>query len=133
MKYIMDMKDFCSKSPDSDEKNYNEQFYRYRIVNAQDELLALVWFTQMLDSGNIYTACVALKTELRDSFDIYVRNEDKDRGYYPKRFELSVSSQRINSDNYRKYTYDLAEAYSIACTVMEIFKDPEHTQHRKES
>lgn len=132
MKYVLDMKDFCTKSPHSDEKDYNERFYRYCIVNEQGDLFAIVWFAQMVDSGNIYTVSVALKKEyLRDRFDIYIKNNDKDRGYYPERFEISVSSERLTTDNFQQHIDALAEGYSIAHTVMEIFSDEEHLQYRR--
>ena len=133
MKYVLDMKDFCRKSPHSDEKDYNERFYRYCIVNEQGDLFAIVWFAQQVSSGNIYSVSVAPKKEyLRDYFDIYIKNDNEDRGYYPEYFEISLSSARIQERDYRRYQEVIAIAYSIASTVMEIFKDEEHLQYRKE-
>ncbi len=137
MKYVLDMKDFCQKYPYRDEKDYNERFYRYCIVNEQGELFAIVWFAQQVDSGNIYSVSVSLKKEyLRDCFDIYIKNGDegrdyKNRSYYPERFEMSVSSERLTTDNFQQHIDALAEGYSIAHTIMEIFEDEEHQQYRR--
>ena len=126
MKYVLDMKDYCQKAPHSEEKNYNERFYRYLIQDESNITYACVWFAQMVDSGNIYTVSVAIRDEaLRDYFDIYIKNDNKDRGYYPEYFEISLSSARIQERDYRRYQEVIAIAYSIASTVMEIFKDEE--------
>ena len=133
MKYILDMKEFCQKVPHSDEKNYNERFYRYRIEDAYGTLVALVWFSQMVDSGNIYSVSVALKKEyLRDCFDIYITNGVENREFYPVRFEMSLKGERLTTENYHQYIYALAEGYTIAQTIMEIFKDEEHLRKHKE-
>ena len=133
MKYVLDMKDFCTKYPHSDEKDYNEQFYRYLIMDEQGTVYAVVWFGQMVDSGNIYSVSVAIKDEeLREYFEIYVKNEDSDRGYYPERFEMSLHTARITNDNYHCYQTCLAMGYSISNAIMEIFEDKEHTSKRRD-
>lgn len=33
MKAVLDLKDFCTKGWNTDEKDYNELFYRYNIVS----------------------------------------------------------------------------------------------------
>lgn len=133
MKYVLDMKDYCQKAPHSEEKNYNEQFYRYLITNEQGELFAVVWFSQMVDSGNIYSVSVSIREEsLSEYFEIYIKNEDNDRGYYPERFEMAMHTARITAENYHHYQECVAVGYSIGNTIMEIFNDCEHTIKRKE-
>ena len=134
MKYVLDMKDWCKKFPHSDEPDYTERFYRYLINDESNTTYACVWFGQKVDNGNIYSVSVAIRDEaLRDYFDIYVKMDDNDRGYYPEYFEISLSSARIQERDYRRYQEVIATAYSIASTVMEIFQQEEHLQYRKEN
>ena len=129
MKYVLDMKDFCTKIH-SQEKDYNEQFYRYLIYDVDNVLYACVWFTQMLDSGNIYSVSVRIRDEvMEDYFDIYIKDDND--SFYPQYFEISSSSARLKADNFNQYKSMLDRVYEIANTVMEIFKDEEHTSKRR--
>lgn len=134
MKAILDMRDFCQKVPHSEEKNYNEMFYRYRIVNDQDKLLAFVWFTQMVDSGNIYTVSVSIKDEVvREICDIFVTCDLPRDTYYPSDFQMSLWSKRLNTQNFDDFKMALDAGYEIANTVMTIFSFPEHLNPYKEA
>lgn len=134
MKYVLDMKDFCTKGPHSDEKDYNERFYRYCIVNEQGDLFAIVWFAQMVDSGNIYTVSVAIKDEVvRDVCEIFVQCDLPRDTYYPSDFEMSLWSKRLNTQNFDDFKMALDAGYEIANTVMTIFSSSEHLNPYKEA
>ena len=78
MKYVLDLKDYVTKL-DSEEKDYNENFYRYYVLDCNDERVATVWFSQKEDSGNIYTISVRLLSKEFDGFDIFVTDEGNER------------------------------------------------------
>ena len=54
MIYKLALKDYCTKV-NSDEKDFNERFYRYDIVDLEDNHYATVWFGQMVNSKNIFS------------------------------------------------------------------------------
>ena len=133
MKYVLDMKDFCQKAPHSDEKNYNELFYRYNIMDME-QVVAVVWFAQMVDSGNIYTVSVAIKDEVVSKVCQIFVDCDKPRDtYYPGDFEMLLWSNRLNTQNFDDFKMALDAGYEIANTVMTIFSSPEHLNPYKEA
>ena len=132
MKHVLDMKDFCQKAPHSEEKNYNELFYRYNIMDME-QVVAVVWFAQMVDSGNIYTVSVAIKDEVvREICEIFVQCDLPNDIYYPSGYQMSLWSKRLNTDNFDDYKMALDAGYEIANTVMTIFSSPEHLNKYKE-
>ena len=131
MKFVLDIKDFCTKI-NSDEKDYNIQFYRYLIYDVDNVTYATVWFSQKLDSGNIYSVSVRLKDDdMDDYFDIYIKDDND--SFYPEYFEISASSVRLTCDSFSQYKVMLDKVYDVANTVMQIFKQEEHTQYRSET
>lgn len=134
MKAVLDLKDFCQKAPNSEEKNYNEQFYRYNIVNNINEVVAVVWFAQMVDSGNIYTVSVSIKDEkLREEFEIFVTCDLPRDTYYPSKFQMGCWSKRLDTTNFYQYQEALNRGFVIGHTVMSIFDLPEHINPYKEA
>lgn len=134
MKFILDMKDYCQKSPHSEEKNYNELFYRYLITDYSGKEFAVVWFAQMVDSGNIYTVSVAIKDEVvREACEIFVQCDLPHDTYYPSDFQMSLWSKRLNTQNFEEFKAALDTGYEIANTVMTIFSSPEHLNRYKEA
>ena len=133
MKYVLDFKDFCQKAPHSDEKNYNEQFYRYNIMD-EEKVVAVVWFAQMVDSGNIYTVSVSIQDEVvREICEIFVQCDLPRDTYYPSNFQMSLWSKRLNTENFDDFKMALDAGYEIANTVMTIFSSPEHLNPYKEA
>ena len=101
MIYKLVLKDYCSKV-DSDEKDFNERFYRYDIVDLEDKHYATVWFGQMVNSKNIYTVSVSLDMKYNEKFNLYINCPSNE--YYPKEYEVvsyqkSVSNALIQTNN----------------------------------
>lgn len=133
MQAVLDFKDFCRKAPHSDERDYNEQFYRYNIMN-EGQVVAVVWFAQMVDSGNIYSVSVAIKDEVvREICEIFVQCDLPKDVYYPSNYQLSLWSKRLNTENFDDFKMALDAGYEIANTVMTIFSSPEHLNPYKEA
>jgi len=133
MQVVLDLKDFCRKAPNSDERDYNEQFYRYNITDM-GEVVAVVWFAQMVDSGNIYSVSVAIKDEVvRDICEVFVRCGLSRDIYYPSDFHISLLSKRLNTQNFDDFKMALDAAYEIVNKVMTIFDSPEHLNPYKEA
>lgn len=126
MKYVLDFKDYCTKV-DSDEKDYNESFYRYYILDCDNERVATIWFGQMEDSGNIYSVSIRLINHFNEKFDIYISHKRDD--YYPTEYEVIAYQDRFHNDEEMKsHIKNLQLVNLIAHTAMDIFKEEEHTQ-----
>ena len=124
MKYVLDFKDYCTKV-NSDEKDYNESFYRYYIIDCNNERVASVWFSQMENSGNIYSVSVRLINHLDEKFDIHISYE-RDK-YYPVKYEISMYQNRFcNDEELKNHIKNLQLVNLIAHTIMDIFKEEEH-------
>ena len=126
MKYVLDLKDYVTKL-DSEEKDYNENFYRYYILDCNDERIATVWFSQKEDSGNIYSVSVRILPKEFEGFDIYVT--DDAHKYYPQGYEISIPHRKLSNDlDVKEYIKKLQLVNLIAHNVMDILREEEHTQ-----
>lgn len=130
MIYKLVLKDYCTKV-DSDEKDFNERFYRYDIVDLEGNRYATVWFGQMVNSKNIYTVSVSLDMKYNEKFNLYItcpRDE-----YYPKEYEVvSYQDRYYNYADVDEHCKLLKEVYEIGRTIMSIFADAD-SEHRKET
>jgi hypothetical protein len=125
MKYVLDLRDYVTKI-NTDKKDTNECFYRYNILDCDDNIIAVVWFTQMEDSGNIYSVYVRILPEEFEGFDIYVTYADK---YYPQAYEISIPHRKLSDDyDVKEYIKKLQLVNLIAHNVMDILKEKEHRQ-----
>lgn len=126
MKYVLDLKDYVTKL-NSDEKDYNDSFYRYYILDCNDERIATVWFSQKEDSGNIYSVSVRILSDEFKGFDIYVT--DDAHKYYPQGYEISIPHRKLSNDSdVKEYIKKLQLVNLIAHNVMDILREEEHTQ-----
>lgn len=126
MKYILDLKDYVTKL-NSEEKDYNETFYRYYILDCNDERVATVWFSQKEDSGNIYSVSVRILSEEFEGFDIYFT--DDAHKYYPQGYEILTPRRNLSDDtDVKEYIKKLQLVNLIAHNVMDILREEEHTQ-----
>ena len=126
MKYVLDLKDYVTKL-DSEEKDYNESFYSYNIIDCDDKVVAKMWFAQMEDSGNIYSVSIRILPEEFDGFDIYVT--DDAHKYYPQGYEISVPHRKLSDDSdVKEYIKKLQLVNLIAHNAMDILREEEHTQ-----
>lgn len=129
MKYVLDLKDYVTKL-DSDEKDYNESFYRYYILDCDNERVATVWFSQMEDSGNIYSVSVKLLGAFESKFDLFITHDNK--SYYPNEYTvISYQDKFHNDEEIKSHIKNLQLVSLIAHTAMDIFKEEEHTQKYK--
>lgn len=126
MKYVLDLKDYVTKL-NSNEKDYNDSFYRYHILDCNDEIIATVWFSQKEDSGNIYSVYIRILPEEFEGFDIYVT--DDAHKYYPQAYEISIPHRKLSADSdVKEYIKKLQLVNLIAHNVMDILREEEHTQ-----
>lgn len=126
MKYVLDLKDYVTKL-NSNEKDYNENFYRYNILDCNDDIIAVMWFTQMENSGNIYSVYIRIFPEEFEGFDIYVT--DDAHKYYPQGYEISVPHKRLSTDSdMKEFIKQVQLVNLIAHNVMDILREEEHTQ-----
>lgn len=126
MKYVLDLKDYVTKL-DSTEKDHNEIFYRYHILDCENEKVATIWFGQMADSGNIYSVSVRLHNDFYEKFDLYI--SQKGDKYYPTEYEIVAYQDRFyNDEDVKSHIKNLQLVNLIAHTAMDIFKQEEHTQ-----
>ena len=126
MRYVLDLKDYVTKL-NSDKKDYNENFYRYYILDCNGEKVATVWFSQKEDSGNIYSVSIKLLPEEFEGFDIYVT--DDAHKYYPQAYEISIPHRKLSDDSdVKEYVKKLQLVNLIAHNVMDILREEEHTQ-----
>ena len=126
MKYVLDLKDYVTKL-NSEEKDYNETFYRYYVLDCNDERVATVWFSQKEDSGNIYSVYVRILPEEFEEFDIYVT--DDAHKYYPQGYEISIPHRKLSDDSeVKEYIKKLQLVNLIAHNIMDILREEEHTQ-----
>ena len=126
MRYVLDLKDYVTKLH-SEEKDYNENFYSYNIIDCEDKVVAKVWFAQMEDSGNIYSVSIRILPEEFEGFDIYVT--DDAHKYYPQGYEISIPHRKLSDDlDVKEYIKKLQLVNLIAHNVMDILREEEHTQ-----
>lgn len=126
MKYILDLRDYVTKL-NTDKKDTNECFYRYNILDCDDNITAVVWFSQKEDSGNIYSVYVRILPEEFEGFDIYVT--DDAHKYYPQGYEISIPHRKLSDDSdVKEYIKKLQLVNLIAHNVMDILREEEHTQ-----
>lgn len=130
MIYKLSLKDYCTKV-NSDEKDFNERFYRYDIVDLEGNHKATVWFGQMVNSRNIYSVSVSLDMKYNEKFDLYIICPED--AYYPKEYEVvSYQDRYYNYADVDEHCRLLKEVYEIGRTIMSIFADI-NSEHRKES
>ena len=126
MKYVLDLKDYVTKL-DSEEKDYNESFYRYYILDCDNERVATVWFSQMEDSGNIYSVSIRLLGTFEAKFDLFITHNDESS--YPNEYTIISYQARFHNDEEIKlHIKNLQLVNLIAHTAMDIFKEEEHKQ-----
>lgn len=126
MKYVLDLKDYVTKLH-NEEKDYNESFYSYNIIDCDNKVVAKVWFAQMENSGNIYSVSIRILPEEFEGFDIYVT--DDAHKYYPQGYEISIPHRKLSDDSdVKEYIKKLQLVNLIAHNVMEILREEEHTQ-----
>lgn len=128
MKYVLDLKDYCTRL-DSDLKDMNECFYRYNIVDDADNVLAVVWFTQMEDTGNIYSVCCRLESEKLKNFGLFI-SVPLDGPYRPSNYEIRIKEPYVNEENFYRMHTGLEMARNVARCVMSIFGNEEHIRWR---
>ena len=130
MKYVLDLKDYVTKL-DSEEKDYNENFYRYYILDCDNERVATVWFSQMEDSGNIYSVSIRLLGVFESKFDLFITHYSK--SYYPNEYTvISYQDKFHNDEEMKSHIKNLQLVNLIAHTAMDIFKEEEHTRKYRE-
>lgn len=122
LKCVLDLSEFVTDSKGN--KLTNELFFRYHIVNDQDEVLAKVWFAQMMDTGNVYSVSILLSKELDENFSVYIESDSDD--YYPQRFQLCPYSARLYTHNFTRYKENLETAFEIGNEVMNLFNSGIH-------
>ena len=126
MRYILDLKDYVTKL-DSNEKNYNESFYCYNIIDCDDKVVAKMWFAQMEDSGNIYSVSVRLLGAFESKFDLFITHDSK--SYYPNEYTvISYQDKFHNDEEMKSHIKNLQLVNLIAHTAMDILREEEHTQ-----
>ena len=124
MKYILDIKDYVTKL-DSDVKDTNETFYSYNIIDDNDNIVATVWFTQMVYSGNIYSvSCKLMSDELKD-FNLYF-NVPMNGPYRPFNWYFKTPNKDIDEISFYEMVEGMEMIREIARCVMTIFGDAEH-------
>lgn len=126
MKYVLDLKDYVTRL-DSDLKDINECFYRYNITDDADNIIATVWFTQMQDSGNIYTVSCRLLSHKLEDFNLYF-NIPMNGPYMPANWYFRPPNIGINENNFYGYTTAIEMTRNVAQCVMSIFSNEEHTR-----
>ena len=126
MRYVLDLKDYVTKL-NSDEKDYNDSFYRYYILDCNDERIATVWFSQKEDSGNIYSVYCQLKSSKLENFGLFI-DVPLDGPYKPNRYEIRIKNPHINEENFHTIHKGLEMTRTLAHCVMSIFDNEEHTR-----
>jgi hypothetical protein len=129
MKYILDMRDYVTRL-DSELKDMNECFYRYNIVDDINNILATVWFTQMEDTGNIYSVCCRLESEKLKDFSLSI-NVPIDGPYRPNNYDIKIKNTYVNEENFYKIQTGLEMTRNIAHCIMNIFGNEEHIRWGK--
>lgn len=129
MKYILDMRDYVTRL-DSDLKDTNECFYRYNIIDELNNVLATVWFTQMEDTGNIYSVCCRLESEKLKEFGLSI-NVPIDGPYRPNNYDIRIKNIYVNEENFYKIQTGLEMTRNIAHCIMNIFGNEEHIRWGK--
>ena len=101
--------------------NHNEMFYKYSYMNN------FVWFTQHIDSGNIYSVSVQLDPDLTKYFKCWTNTSEPD--YYPNnesvRFEI-MSNELLKPDSFDQLVCYVEFAKELRESIVEIFNLPEH-------
>lgn len=129
MKYILDLKD-CVTKLDTNLKDINEAFYRYRIVDNNNNDLAIAWFTQKVDTGHIYCASCRTLADKVEKFGIFF-DVPLDGPYKPNSYYIKLPYQYVNEENYQAIQTGTEMAKNIADCIMSIFDNYEHTEGYK--
>lgn len=124
MRYILDLKD-CMTKLDSNLKDVNEAFYRYRIVDDDNNDLAIAWFTQKVDTGHIYCASCRTLADKVAKFGIFFE-VPLNGPYKPSSYYIKLPYEYVTQENYRALQTGTEMAKNIADCVMTIFEDSEH-------
>lgn len=124
MRYILDLKD-CMTKLDSNLKDVNEAFYRYRIVDDDNNDLAIAWFTQKVDTGHIYCASCRTLADKVAKFGIFFE-VPLNGPYKPSSYYIRLPYEYVTQENYRALQTGTEMAKNIADCVMTIFEDSEH-------
>jgi hypothetical protein len=117
MNIELEMKDFVTEW--NSEINKNEIFYRYNIDGN------LVWFSQMQDSGNIYSVSVRLNKNLTKYFEVWVRCDD-DILFYPNDITIEINHAYIKQEDVDRIVSDIHYIDRLCDMIMSIFKMKEH-------
>lgn len=97
----------------------NEVFYRYNIDGN------LVWFTQMQDSGNIYSVSVKLNDSPDKYFKVWVKCDDN-KIFYPNDIEIEMKHSYIKPEDIGRVISDMHYIDNLCNMIMMIFKLYEH-------
>lgn len=103
----------------SGEVDYNEVFYRYNIDGN------LVWFSQMQDSGNIYSISVKLGDDIDKYFKVWVRCDD-DTIFYPDDIEIDIKHSCLKMEEVGRMVVNIHYIDKLCELIMLIFKKDEH-------
>ena len=124
MKYSLALK--APVKTESGEVNHNELFHQYIICDDEfNEILATVAFTQLQDTGNVYSPRVRLSSaEMRNAASIFI-NEDVEGGY-PASYYVALSSTRLLPNEITSYVEMLNLLSEIAECAMSVFELEEH-------
>ncbi len=99
--------------------NDKEIFYRYNINGN------LVWFSQMRDSGNIYSVSVRLNDYLDDYFNVWVCCDDN-KLFYPNDITIEMRHSNIKQEEVSRVVSDINYVNRLCDMIMSIFKTKEH-------
>jgi hypothetical protein len=98
----------------------SEIFYRYGINDTHK-----VWFTQMQDSGNIYSVSISAKQGVTDEFEYYASGQHTD-DYYPNRFVLRGPSRNMTVEDTGLFIEDMKRAQNILHGIQRFFETGVH-------
>lgn len=102
-------------------RNGNEMFYRYAIGDFK------LWFSQDMDSGNIYS--VGLREDGSELADFELRvyaNEEGRGGYFPNDFVIRPRSQPMSTDDARAFMRKFEKACMVLDAVEAFFESSKH-------
>ena len=98
----------------------SEIFYRYGINDTHK-----LWFTQMQDSGNIYSVSISAKQGICDEFEYYASGAHTD-DFYPNRFVLRGPSRNMTIEETGAFIEDMRRAQTILHGVQKFFETGVH-------
>lgn len=98
----------------------SEIFYRYGINDTHK-----LWFTQMQDSGNIYSVSISAKQGLVDEFEYYASGATND-DFYPNRFVLRGPSRNMTVEETGRFITELQNAQTMLLGVQRFFETGVH-------